>query len=210
MIARFKVLRCLERLDLESQKTLDKWNLYEGQIKTLRGRLGFQRNHLEFLGYVVELESGKVYDKIKNNCVRNPETLFVLLAHYSDAKSTDIVGRLIRFRDLPGGYAYEGAFARRAVSRIAEIFGDKPEMLVEAAKSLNGIKLEHGDSSVEIPALPKTPLVYILWKGDDFPASAATLFDSSASHFLPTEDLAVLAELTTARLRHALERIEGH
>jgi hypothetical protein len=204
------VLRCLGKLDSRLQKALDRWNLYEGQIKTLRGRLDFQRDHLEFLGYVVELESGKVYDKIKNICVRNPETLYVLLAHYSQAKPTDIVGRLIKFRDLPGGYAYEEAFTKRAVSPIARIFSDKPEMLIEAAKLLDGIKREYGDSSVEIPALPKIPLVYILWKGGEFPASATTLFDASASHYLPTEDLAVLAELTTTRLRHSIERIEGH
>jgi hypothetical protein len=151
-----------------------------------------------------------VHDKIKNSCVRNPETLFVLLAHYSHARPTDIVGKLIRFHDLPGGYAYEGTFTRRAVSPIAEIFGDKPEMLIEGAKLLNGIKREYGDSSVEIPALPKIPIAYILWKGDELSASATMLLDMSASHYLPTEDLAVLAELTTTRLGHSLERIEGY
>jgi len=193
---------------LKLQKTVDRWNLYESQIKTLSGRLDFERNHLEFLGYVIVLESGKVHDKIKNSYVRNPETLYVLLAHYSLAKPIESAGRLTKFRNLPGGYAYEEAFTKRAVSPIAETFGDKTEMLIEAAKSLSGIKREYGDSSVEIPALPKIPIVYILWKGDEFPASATILFDTSASHYLPTEDIAVLAELTTARLRHSLERIE--
>lgn len=189
---------------------MEEWNLYGSQIRTLSGRLGFQRDNLEFLGYVVELESGEVYDKIRDSRVRDPGTLFVLLAHYSQARPTDVVRRLIRFRDLPGGYAYEAAFTRRAVSPVAEMFNDKPEMLVEAAKSLNGIKREYGDSSVEIPALPRIPLLYILWKNEEFPASATTLFHASASYYLPTEDLAVLAELTTARLKHSLERIEGH
>jgi hypothetical protein len=83
-------------------------------------------------------------------------------------------------------------------------------MLVEAAKLLNGIKREYGDSSVEIPALPRIPLLYILWKNDEFPASSSTLFDASASYYLPTEDLAVLAELTTVRLGHSLERMARH
>jgi hypothetical protein len=194
---------------LKLQKTLEMWNLYKDQIKTLSGRLGFQRNHLEFLGYVIESESGEAYDNVRKCNVTNPETLFVLLAHYSQAKPTGIVKKLIGFRDLPGGYAYEDAFRKRAVSPIAEIFNDKPELLVEAAKFLKGIKRDYGDSSVEIPALPKIPLVYILWKSDEFPPSVNTLFDTSASYYLPTEDLAVLAELTTTRLRHSLERIEG-
>jgi len=42
-----------------------------------------------------------------------------------------------------------------------------------------------------------------LWEKGEFPASANVLFDESASHFLPTEDLAVLAEITTSRLKEA-------
>jgi hypothetical protein len=55
---------------------------------------------------------------------------------------------------------------------------------------------------VEIPVL-EIPIVYILWRTSEFPASATTLFDASASHYLPTEDLAVLAELTTIRLEQS-------
>jgi hypothetical protein len=47
--------------------------------------------------------------------------------------------------------------------------------------------------------------VYIVWKADEFSATASVLFDQSASEYLPTEDLAVLGELTTARLRKALQ-----
>jgi hypothetical protein len=44
------------------------------------------------------------------------------------------------------------------------------------------------------------PLTYILWKAEEFGASATVLYDQSASNYLPTEDLAGLGELTTARL----------
>ncbi len=186
---------------------MDKWKTYANQIRKLSGRLGFKPDHLQFLGYNMELEPGRVYDEIKNSYVKNPKILYILLTHYSRARPFEGVGRLIRFRDLPGGYACEGALVRRAIAPIAEIFGDKPEMLVEAAKPFNGIKLEHGDSSVEIRALPKIPIVYILWKSDEFPASATVLFDASASHYLPTEDLAVLAELTTMRLKSSSDKI---
>jgi hypothetical protein len=109
----------------------------------------------------------------------------------------------VKFQDLPGGHAYEKAFVQRVIQPIAKTFGDEPEALVEAAKLLNGVALVYGDSSVEIPALTGIPIVYILWRADEFPASATTLFDESASHYLPTEDLAVLAELTTIRLEQS-------
>ena len=79
---------------------------------------------------------------------------------------------------------------------------------MEAAKLLNGFEVKYKDASMEIPALPKIPLTYIIWGGDDeIQASANILFDSSASQYLPTEDLAVLGELTTLRLRDALEKL---
>jgi hypothetical protein len=104
---------------------------------------------------------------------------------------------------LPGGNAYEKTFNERAIEPVAKIFGDKPEALVEAAKLLNGVALTYGDSSVEIPFLKGLIIMFIVWKSGEFPASATVLFDESASHYLPTEDLAVLAELTTIRLEQS-------
>ncbi|MFX1250258.1 MAG: DUF3786 domain-containing protein [Promethearchaeota archaeon] len=189
------------------------WEEHAKPIRTLAGRLGFDSKQLEFLGYAVELESGRVYDKLKDVDVKNPRTLYVLytlLAHYSKSKLTQRVEKLIKYRELPGGIAYEGAFMQKAVSPITKIFGTKPEMLVEAAKLINGTQVEYGDFSTEIPALPKIPLSYILWEAaDEFPSSATILFDASARHYLHTEDLAVLAELTTKRLEHSLNILES-
>ncbi|MFX0066771.1 MAG: DUF3786 domain-containing protein [Candidatus Hermodarchaeota archaeon] len=190
------------------------WEEHVKTIRTLAGRLGFEHEHLEFLGYALELESGQVYDKLKDVQIKNPRSLYILytlLAHYSKGKPTQRVEKLIKYRELPGGIAYEGAFVQRAVSPITKIFGTKPEMLVEAARLINGIQVEYGDASTEIPALPKIPLSYILWEAtDEFPSSATILFDASASHYLHTEDLAVLAELTTKRLEHSLNILESN
>jgi hypothetical protein len=47
------------------------------------------------------------------------------------------------------------------------------------------------------------PLTYILWKANEFAASACVLYDESAGNYLPTEDLAGLDELATSRLIEA-------
>ncbi len=161
---------------------------------------------LEFLGYAVNLDSGRVFDQLTKTTVSNPreiETLLILLAHYSKAKPAERTGKLVKFRDLPGGSAYEVALVNRAVQPIAETFGSETADMVEAAKLLNGLAVEFGDAGVEVAALPRIPLVYILWSSGEFPASATLLFDESARCYLPTEDLAVLAELTTHRLLQA-------
>jgi len=183
-------------------------SLDEDECQRLKRLVG--RSRLELLGYVVDLESGEVYD-----CLRKTadfasvefEVLQVLLAHYGKTEPVERVGKLLRFSSLPGGHAYEVAFLRRAVQPIADVFGDEPEKLVEASKRLNGHVLAYGDFSVEIPALPRIPLIIILWRASEFPASATILYDESASSYLPTEDLAVLGELTTARLLQSLKEM---
>lgn len=114
-----------------------------------------------------------------------------------------LTGKLIKFKDVPGGYAYEEAFNQRAIKPIAEVFGEKPEELVKAALVLGGTKRSFGDTSAEITALAGIPLTYIVWGAEEYPASANILYDESASNYLPTEDLAVLGELVTAQLIQA-------
>jgi len=190
---------------------LSEWEHYAKQIQTLKGRLGFAGSTLTFLAYSLDLESGSVFDQLRNVHVAKPNVLYVLLSHYANARLDVNLGKLVKFRDLPGGYAYEGAFVNRAVVPITKVFGSDPNMLVQAAKALNGIKVGYGDLSVEIPSLPRIPLTYIIWKGnDEFQASTTILFDSSASHYLPTEDLAVLGELTTKRLKTFSEEGSGN
>ena len=51
--------------------------------------------------------------------------------------------------------------------------------------------------------LKGVPLTVIFWGAEEYPASANILYDHSASNYLPTEDLAVLGEITTSRLIEA-------
>ena len=175
-------------------------------MRSLGGRLGFGKGSLGFLGYVVDLDSGDIYDKVKDALVNEPESLYLLLAHYSVAEPVESAGKLVVFRDLPGGYAYENAFVERAILPVGRVFSDRIKDFVAAAEALGGVKRQYGDVSVEIPALPRVPLTYVLWRGDEeFESSANILFDASAGSYLPTEDLAVLGELTTVRLIDVLE-----
>lgn len=186
-------------------KRLSEWKLHADEIRQLKRLVHSGCNCLELLGYTVDLDSGDVCDRLEKGRLcseRDVEILRVSLAHYAAAEPVERTGKLIKFRDLPGGCAYEKAFTERVIQPVATIFGDKPEALAKAARLLGGVALTYGDASVEIPFL-KVPIVYILWKTDEFPASASTLFDESASRILPTEDLAVLAELTTIRLEQS-------
>jgi Domain of unknown function (DUF3786) len=176
-------------------------NFDEGEVERLKRLAGSSR--LEFLGYVVNLDSREIHDSLKETADvarLEFEVLQVLLKHYAKAEPVARAAKLVKFADLPGGRAYEEAFLQRAVQPVAEAFGDEPEKLVECAERFGGFALSFGDCSVEIPTLPRIPLTIIIWRKSEFPAQANILYDETASNYLPTEDLAVLSELTTARL----------
>ena len=176
-------------------------------MEKLRKLTGTQKGtDYHFLGYSLDLDTSDFQDLFTNDFRPREwqiQILSALLSHYSIATQTPLQGKLVKFKDLPGGYAYEKAFVQRAVQPIAQVFGDKPGELVEAAKRLGGKRVDFGDVAVEVPALEGVPLVYILWAAGEFPASASVLFDESASCFLDTEALAGLGEITTSRLIQA-------
>jgi len=177
------------------------WEVLQ-KLRKLVGGLSYS-----FLGFTLDLKEGFVTDnfgqKLEYFTEGHIHILSTLLTHYSEANLVPLSGKQVKFRDLPGGYAYEAAFTKRAVQPIADVFGTNPQELPNAAALLGGRTLAHGDASAEINALKDIPLTYIVWAKDEYPASASILYDESASRYLPTEDLAVLGEITSARLIEA-------
>ncbi len=165
-------------------------------------------NIFRFLGFSLELDTSDFHDILKEKAstiieLKDPtmySQITELLSSYSRSEKRVPSGKLVKFKDFPGGYAYETAFLRAAVEPIAKSFSKNPEGLLEAAALLGGKRLSYGQSSVEISALAGIPLTYILWTDDELPATANILFDETASSYLNVEDLSKLAELTTWRL----------
>lgn len=188
---------------------LTKLNLELATLQKLKKLTGTNRH--EFLGYTLDLDKSIITDnlpQLMGNLNEWSTQIFItLLCHYSLANPIAQTGTLVKYKDIHGGYAYENAFIKRAIEPIAEVFGEKPKELLKAANLLGGTKLALGDASFEILSLKGIPLTYILWGKEDFPASANILYDASASSYLPTEDLAVLGELSTLRLIEASKTI---
>jgi hypothetical protein len=167
----------------------------------LQQRLGAKT--YDFLGYTVNLETGELTDHLGSNNQMLANTIETLLNHYADGKPSPLIGKLVKYRDFPGGCAYEEAFVRRAMQPIVDVFGENPKEIVEVAARIGGKPLTHGDASVEIMALKGIPLTYVVYGKEEYPASVSILYDASAKDYLPTEDLAVLGEVVTIRLLQA-------
>lgn len=120
----------------------------------------------------------------------------VILLHYlKGALGSRVAGEWIAYQEVPDGKFYLDAFQRRAVRPLVQVFGEKPELLSSIAGDLYGATpTEQGDVGVSIQALPKVPLVCILWKGDDeFPPDGTLLFDKGIVDIFSAEDIAWLS-----------------
>jgi hypothetical protein len=120
----------------------------------------------------------------------------ILILHYfAGAKGTLATGKLIAYKQLPGGISYFPAFYKRAINPFVKHFGKNPELLRKVAAKLGGREADYGDVSVTINAFDRVPITLVLWKGDEELApNGNILFDANISDYLSTEDVTVLTE----------------
>lgn len=150
--------------------------------------------------YLVEFPEGSVREADSSQEPSIPTQ--ILLLHYLDsADGTRPADKWISFRELPGGLGYNEAFEGRANQRIARAFGRDVAGFVRAAEALGGERLTFGDASFLFRVWPRQWMAVVLYAADEeFSASANVMFDGAASHYLPTEDWAVLAGMLASRL----------
>lgn len=118
-----------------------------------------------------------------------------ILAYLINVKDTPVDGKLVAAEKLQGGQFFFRGPHELPTRKLQEVFGLTPERLFEASQQLNARQCEYGDASIEVFVLPKLPLVFVIWAGDDeFDARASILFDKSATDQIPLD--AVLAAVT--------------
>jgi len=176
--------------------------LTEATLEKLKAIYGSRK--ISFLGFTLDLETQELMDNFgqadRYYTDWHIQLLTTLLTHYADGNPQPPKGNLVKYKTFPGGCAYESSLNKRALEPIADYFGQNPTELTKAAELLGGKPLSHGDSSVEIEALKGIPLTFTVWAAEEYPASATVLYDQTANSYLPVEDLAILAEITSARL----------
>jgi hypothetical protein len=126
----------------------------------------------------------------------------MLLYYLATADGTLPAGRWIGFRELPGGSFYNQAFQGYSGDPLARTFSSRPGELERAAQELGGRRLTGiAPFAWSFLPLPRLSLAAALWPGDEELAGrAAVLFDASASHYLPTDGLALLGAGLSGRL----------
>lgn len=158
--------------------------------------------HVPFFGsgYEVEWPDSRIRRAFDHEEV-DIATRILILHYLLTADGTPLADKWIAFRSLPGGLGYDAAFRGRAGLRLERAFGSNGAAFEAAAQSLGGERLAFGDASFSFQVLPRVWLAAVLYLADDeFSANVNVLFDGSASHYLATEDLAVLGGMLAGRL----------
>ena len=130
----------------------------------------------------------------------------MLLYYLNSADGIPIADRWIGFRELPDGGFYHQAFQGYSGNKIADQFGENPAVYADASRALGGSALPAlAPHAFSFSPLPMIRLACTLWPGDeDLPARASVLFDSSASHYMPTDGLGLLGSGLAQRLIKAV------
>ncbi len=137
-----------------------------------------------------------------------PDQQALLLYYFSTADGTPETGQWVSFADLPDGRFYNQAFQGYTGQELARAIGSQQSAFERAAACLDGRPYPLGDAAFIFHALPCVTLLVTYWHGDeDFPPSCQVLFDTSASHYLPTDACAVLGHILTRRLIAARDGI---
>lgn len=130
------------------------------------------------------------------------ELQLLLLTYLSSAQDAFFGGKWISENDLQGGELFFKGPHTLPTAPLIERFGKDPEKFVEIGAALGGAKVaEYGDIAWEFMALPKIPIVCVLWAEDEeFPARVSFLFDPSIESYLPLDVVLALVRSVVNRL----------
>lgn len=125
----------------------------------------------------------------------------VLAYYFHTSDGASLTGQWVSFADLPDGRMYNQAFLGYTGNELVKMFGLDVEAFKSACERGGGVATPIGDAAYRFYALPRLPMLINYWCGDeDFPSSCKILFDSSASHYLPTDVCAILGSMLKSRV----------
>ena len=126
----------------------------------------------------------------------------LILNYLGRADNTLLTGELITYREADQGQVFYSAFYKSCILPLVERFAEEePEKIKKACRSLGAVVEdieETSDVSAVFHLFPRFPIMVKIWlKDEELPGSANILFDSTASHYLHTEDIAAAGGLVS-------------
>lgn len=192
------------------------WERCGQRILSLKRCLGYQEN-IWILGFEL-LDDGRLRDPIHGMEIFDPENgvaanyipgqysaipeMYCILSIYAAAADLSLFGEQISLASLDP--VWRSGLSSNDCKTLMQ-YSEQDFLALRRAKApFIGEKLEDGDLSFVVWPLPRVPVTFVLWEGDDELADGGTLlFDRSVSHYVRGLDVE-LAWLTVWRLKNIL------
>ncbi len=117
----------------------------------------------------------------------------LILQYLTRASGLPARGHWLSFLELRGGQLHWLPFQKEALEPLAKAYQGRKDVFLEQGHLHGGTSFNQGDAGLIVHVLPRLPLVFALWEGDEeFPPRAVILFDSVAETYLSTATLYVL------------------
>ena len=121
----------------------------------------------------------------------------LLLVYLQNAADVPLGGESIGVKELKSAHFFQGPHTLMS-DPLIERFGGQPERLIASGKRLGGEALELADAAIKLWPLPRIPLTYLLWAGDEeFSAQLSFLFDPSIERHLAADGIWGLVNMTS-------------
>ena len=131
------------------------------------------------------------------------ESRLLILQYLTHARDLSLARKWVSEKELKNGEMFFRGVHSLDIFRkhLEERFGHSPDTLLAVGRSFGGIKANLGDVGIQFRVLPRIPLLYVLWAGDDeFPAKANILFDPTIESHLALDTIWGMVRVVTFRL----------
>ena len=168
------------------QKSID--NVCQDSLATPHSPEGLQ---IRFLNddVLVDIQNSRICRTIDNTWEKIDNSLMelVILVYLLNVTPAPLAQEMISVNDLKDAHFFQGPHALK-VAPLLERYGNDLAGFKEAAENLDGEFLELADAAYRLSPLPKTPLFYLLWEGDEeFQPHLSVLFDRSIESHLSAD-----------------------
>jgi hypothetical protein len=143
----------------------------------------------------VDLKSFEVRNQKTGQTVK-PDLKIVILHYLMCDNNFSRTGKIITFRDLPGGQFYLEPYRSRSVNILISRIKNDTELLKKNLNRFEWKETAPGDVGAEIHVIGKVHVTIAYYGGDEeMPPAADILYDSSIRKVFNTEDVTVIASL---------------
>jgi len=112
----------------------------------------------------------------------------ILLTYLLNAQETPLLDKLVAGSSLKGGKCFFTGAHGFPLDPLVAQYGRDMKGFLDRGVSLGAQHVRYGDAALRFLALPRVPVVMVIWQGDEeYPARLSVLFDASIAQHLPLD-----------------------